>query len=227
MLVGHRHGGLPPEGRGAHQHLVEDHPQRIEIGAYISRVALRLLGTEIGGRADHRPGLGQVGGLIPNPGYPEVGHLHRAVRVEHDISRLDVSVDHPQTVGYGQGQNHLPGDLHGPAGRHGHSLLGDVAQAIPLHQLHHHEIRAVRLPPVVDAHDVGMVQVGGGLGLPSEPANEGLVLTVGAGKDFDRHPPAQGQIHRQIHIGHASLGQVAHQSVAIGQGVGKFHLQGR
>ena len=60
MLVGHGHGGLALKGRTAHQHLVQDHPQRIDVGSSIGRATLGLLRAEICGRADYGTGSRKV-----------------------------------------------------------------------------------------------------------------------------------------------------------------------
>ncbi len=114
--------------------------------------------------------------MIPCPGDSEVGHLHRPVTGEHDVARLHIPVDDAQAVGCGQGQDHLAGYLHRPAGMEGPSVGDEVSQTISFHQLHHHEIRPFRFSPVIDAHDVGMIQIGRGLRFAAKSPHEGLVL---------------------------------------------------
>ncbi len=60
MLIGDGHGGLALKGRTAHQHLVENHSQRIDVGSSIGRPALSLFRTEIGGCADYGAGPRQI-----------------------------------------------------------------------------------------------------------------------------------------------------------------------
>ena len=77
--------------------LVEHHPKRIEVGAAVDRIALYLLGTHVGRRADQRarragPGRVVVGLL----GDAEIEHFRVARAVacggEKDVRRFQIAV---------------------------------------------------------------------------------------------------------------------------------------
>ena len=87
------------EGRLAHQHLVRDAGQRVEIAAAVDLVARPLLGTHVGGRAHREPGVSELlaAGLVNRPRNAEVGY-QCVTAGEHDVLRLDVAMDEALTV---------------------------------------------------------------------------------------------------------------------------------
>ena len=77
VLDGHRHRRLAVEGGLAGQHLVHDHPQRIEVGPLVHPAASGLLGRDIVDRAERLAGQGALG--RGDAGDAEIGHLDAAV----------------------------------------------------------------------------------------------------------------------------------------------------
>ncbi len=176
---------FPGEGGPPGQQLVEHHPEGVEIGPPVHRLAQGLLGGDVGRGAHDRPLLGEARGA-PAPGHPEVAQLDRPGAVgrglhpEH-VLRLHVAMDDVVVVGVAEGPGELPPDLDDPRGGKGPRL----AEALPRHQLHDDEGNAPLLAHVVDGHDVGVVQGGGGAGLLEEP---GLALRpAGDREHLDRH----------------------------------------
>ena len=214
MLVGHRDGGLTGERGAAGQHLVQHHPQAVQVGALVGLVAAGLLGAEVGGGADHGTVFGQLLRVVPDPRHPEVGYLDRAVRRQQDVAGLDVAMDHPASMGHLQGGGHFGGDLGRPAGQEPALVLEYVPQRAPLDQLHDDVVGAVLLPPVVDRHDVRMAQVGGGLGLLAKPGHEGFGVGVALVQYLHRHPAVQGAVDGFEHVRHAAPRNVRDQLVA-------------
>ena len=99
-------------------------------------MALGLLGGQVGGRAQHRPGPGQGRGGR-RLGNAEIGHLHLPVLTNKHVGRLDVAVDQPLGVGGGQGRAHLDGQLDRPAGGQPALAVKQLGQALAGHVLHH------------------------------------------------------------------------------------------
>ena len=96
------------------------------------------------------------------------------------------------------------GDLGGLHGRNATVALHDVGKRSALHVFHRDEIGAAVLAPVVDAHDVGMVQVGGGLRLAAEAFDEVWIGCELRKQDLDCNGSVEQQVARQQHVGHAS-----------------------
>ena len=82
--------------------------------------------------------------------------------------------------------------------------------------LHHDEVDAVVLAPVEDGDDVGVREVGGGLGLPAEPLDEGLVDRELGEEDLEGDRPIELAVHRPVHLRHAAAGDQVGQLVATG-----------
>ena len=98
----------------AREHFVEDHAECPDVGAAIDRLASRLLGTHIGGRAEHdagarlggcrdrrrvrhrRPACARRGGREFRDS--EVQHLHRPIGSDLDVRGLEIAVDDPLLV---------------------------------------------------------------------------------------------------------------------------------
>ena len=84
------------------------------------------------------------------------------------------------------------GDLGGPVGVQRALGRGGSRRRRPaLDVLHDDEVRAVLLAPVVDADDVGVVEVGGGLRLAPEPLDERRVGGELGEQHLDRDRPVE------------------------------------
>ena len=94
VLVGDRDRALADERRPPGEQLEEHAAGGVQVGARVDRLALRLLGREVLGRADDGLGLGHRRvGVGHRAGDAEVHHLDRAVVGDHDVRGLDVAVD--------------------------------------------------------------------------------------------------------------------------------------
>ena len=215
VLDGHRGGGVGRERGLAHDHLVEHHPQRVEVGPAVEGLALGLLGREVRGRAHHRPDVGQVvaGAAGQRGGDAEVGHLHLAVVADDDVAELHVAVHQPGAVGAAERVGHVRGDLRGPVGAERSGGSQHVGHAAAHDVLHDDVVGALLLAPVVDADDVGVVEVGGGLRLPAETLHEARVVGELREQDLDRHLPVERSVSGQVDVGHAAPRDAAQQLV--------------
>ena len=102
-------------------------------------------------------------GLAEHAGQPEVGDLHLARRGDHDVFRLDVAMDDALLGRLGQRGGDLPHDGKGRL-QERRAVAGEpVAKVLPLHVFLHDVVQAVDVAHLVDLHDVGVDQRGGGL----------------------------------------------------------------
>ena len=104
----------------------------------------------------------------------------RVARVEQDVGRLDVPVDHAGAVGVAQGVGHLARDLERVVDRELALVVEPLAEGLALDVGHDVEDQAVDLVGVVQRQDVGVVQPGGDLDLAEEPGRPDLGGQLGA-----------------------------------------------
>ena len=130
-------------------------------------------------------------------------------------------MDDPGPVAVVQSGEHAAGDLEGTLRKDLATLEQDLAQG-PARDVLHHDvglgdtvgIRGGFVTGVVDRHDRGVVQRGGGLGLPAKARQErGITDEVGA-QPLDRDGTAQPGVGALAHLGHASTAQQFAELVA-------------
>ena len=95
------HGVRRPKRRSAGQALVQDRPERVDVGgrAHDVRSALGLFGGHVAGRAQNGAGRGEALGGIASAGEAEVGDLGRAVLRHQDVRWLEITVNRAGPVG--------------------------------------------------------------------------------------------------------------------------------
>ena len=94
--------------------------------------------------------------------------MRLAVRVDEDVVRLEITVNHSALMGVAHRAGDLREEFQDPRDRR--RLLGDVAvQRHPVHVAHHEE-QAIVLgePAVEDGHDVRVIEVGDEIDLALE-----------------------------------------------------------
>ena len=104
--------GHPGERRLPRQHLEQHAPQTVKVAAAVKWSSARLLRTHVRRRPEHNP---RIGNLLPRGSRhgssdPEIAH-DRVPRLEEDVLRLDIAVNHTVGVGIPQCASHLAGDL--------------------------------------------------------------------------------------------------------------------
>jgi hypothetical protein len=112
------------------------------------------------------------------------------------------------------GGGHVGGDAGGPLRIDGAVGTDDVRDGAAVDVLHDDVVGAPLLAPVVDAHDVGVVQVGRGLGLTAEAGHERRVGGELREQDLDGHQAIEQAVAREVDLGHAAAAHPAVQFVA-------------
>ncbi len=118
----------------------------------------------------------------------EVGDLHLTVARDEDVRRLDVAVHHAARVCRRQCERDRDRRVDGAVGTDAALGAEHVGEAAAVDVLHDDVVRASRLAPVVDAHDVGVVEVGRCLGLTPEALDERGVLRELGEQDLRARP---------------------------------------
>ena len=88
------------------------------------------------------------------------------------------------------------------------------AQRRAIDEFHGDEMRAGLLANFVDVRDVRVIQGGGSLRLLNEAPHSILVGRHIRGQNFQRHPPPQLRILRQIHLAHSALANLGADFIA-------------
>jgi hypothetical protein len=203
---------LALEGTLSRHHLVEDRAEGELVGTEVERLAARLLGRHVAGRAHDRAGLGRRrhGGRhdrqvrrsgLDQLGEAKVEDLDEPVLRDHEVLGFQIPVNNPRGVGLGESVGHLCADLEELAG--GHRLLDDeVPQRPPLDDLHRDVDHSVRGADVVDSYDVGVVQRRGRARLLLEALAPLRIQRNLGGKDLDRDFASEPGVPGPIHLTH-------------------------
>ncbi len=171
--------GGTAERRLALDRRVQRRAEAPQVGGRARALALGPLGREVVRRAHQVTGAGQLGGALVG-GDPEVQqHDPAGAALQQHVPGLDVPVQHAELVAPVQGGQHLGADLGGLAGLQGAVLADHVRQRAAVDQLHHDPRPAVLLQHVVDGDHAGVLDPGGGAGLPLHPGVEDLQLVLG------------------------------------------------
>ena len=131
------------------------------------RAALGLLRRHVGGRAEDRLGSGQLGLGVQHLGQAEIGDLGRPIGLEQDVRRLEISVDDPFPMGFGDGPSedfHQPGGLH----RRPRPTVQHPVETASGQVFQFEKGETAHLSDVVDLHDAGMTKAGDRVGLGTE-----------------------------------------------------------
>ena len=182
--LGRRRVGLERAAPG--QQLEGDAAQRVPVAGGSGGLAAGLFGRHVPGAAEDRAG-GRQRIVRRCAGDAEVGDVHVALVVEHEVAGLHVSMD---DAGGMRGIERA-GGLVEPRDRGG---VRDSPAPSPIRQrsagevLHDDERRSlVGLADVEDRHDVGVGQGGGGQRLTGEACAEVVVRRVAVGQHLHGH----------------------------------------
>ena len=95
-------GRVADERRPSGDHLVQHAAERVDVGAAVDGLPLRLLGRQVRRGPEHRRGLLDRLLRVADPRDAEVRDLHVARRGDHDVAGLDVAVDDALVVRGGE-----------------------------------------------------------------------------------------------------------------------------
>ena len=152
MLLGDLDERRAAVRRPAGEAVVEQRPERVDVGAAVERVALRLLGRDVVAGSEHPPGIRQRRRVV-DARDAEVGQLGVAVRGQQHVVRLDVAMDHAALVGVRERRGHLDGDRERLRDRQGALQRDALVQVAPVDELADDERAPVGLAAVDDRDD--------------------------------------------------------------------------
>ena len=199
--------------------LVEQAPEREDVGAVVDVLAGDLFGGHVPGRAhDLTRGGGQHGRrlgraavatnhLLGELGETEVEDLGVPVRRDEDVLGLQVAMGNARAVRGRDGLGDLDGEVEaGPQLRL--ARLETVAKALPLQVLLHDEMDAVLMPDIEHRGDMRMTERRRRARLALEPTEAVRIVSELLGQDLDRDLPAQACVGSEIDGTHAALAEL-------------------
>ena len=180
----HRRGGVEVRELQvlvAREQLPQNDPQAVDVGASVGDLAPRLFGRQVG-RAPEHHARRRVLLLEHAAREAEVRQLHLSEVAEQDVRRRDVPMDEVQiavAVHVGERPRDLApeveGDVERDAGARADAAVPDLAQVLPLDQLHGDEELAVHLARVEGRDQVRVGEAQDHLGLVQESVRLGRV----------------------------------------------------
>ena len=192
--------------------------QRVAVARRPGAFALSLLGREVAGRAEHRPGDRQRV-HAGRAGDPEVCDAEAALLVEEQVPGLDVTMDDAVSVRRVQCGRSLLEPAERLVARR-RSLLQPVLEGATLEMLHDDERAAAPLADVEDRDRVRLRgEARGCKRLPCEPRPDRFVARVPLGEDLDRNGAAEDLVLGSKDLAHAPVADPVGIPVAGGQDV--------
>src|SRR5262249_44883482 len=212
LLEGDGHRALAVERHPAGEHLVEDDPDRVEVGLRRDRVALGLLGRQVLGGAHDRAGLGHV--RRAGAGDAEVGALGPPLGVDDDVVGLDVAVHDAALVGEAGRAQDLDRQVDRGQQVERGLLADDLLERPPVQVLHRDVVGALPLAAVEDRDHVRVRERGGAGGLALEALHELGVLGEAAVQELEGDQARELHVLGAPHVGHPARAHPVQQPVA-------------
>ena len=136
--------------------------------------------------------------------------------VQQDVLRLDVAVDHPETVRVTQRVGHLTGNANGRIDGQLPLAVEARAQRFTGHQRHHVVQQRIRFTGIEQRQDMRVLQLGSRAHFAEEAFAAERHPEVGV-EHLDGDVPLMAEIVREADGGHAALTQLAFKAVAVAQ----------
>ena len=216
MLEHQRHRIVGNERHRAGQHLPCHDPHGIQVALRRRLIVLDGLRRQIGGGAQQHAG-GRERGRRRHFGQTEIGDLHTAAIVQHDVLGFDVAMHHMDLMRRGKPFEGLADDAQRLTHGEGPLLIHFIAQIHAMHVFHHQIGKTIEFAGVIHLHDMRIGDLCRRLRLPAEAFDE--LFAMHALRQlrmhhFQRNRAVQSFVDRLVYRRHASLCDFAHNMVA-------------
>jgi len=152
---------------------------------------------------------------IPNGArQAEVGDDNVPPAVEHDVSRLEITVQNAPGVRRGQAGAELPRDVEGLVLRNSPDAIEERAEVFAVHVLHSDEAVAVGLHNVVNATDVRTGDLPRDTDLAAQSGKPSRIVREDLWEELQRHRLIEDQIVGPVHLPHAALSEQGDDAIA-------------
>ena len=213
LLDGDAHGILTLEGQLASDGLVHNDAERVDVACGAKLLALRLFRRNIVGGSQNGGGLRKAG--VARTSDAEVHYLDVAIGLDHDVLRLDVAVDNAAGMRHRKRLGNLRADFRGFALVDGATFLDGGFKVGAAQEFHDDVVRLIVEAPVVDAHDVGALQLGRRGSFLAEALGERGVGRILGEHGFNGNRTPQYVVLCAVYLGHAAKAHSLGYLVAV------------
>ena len=140
-------------------------------------------------------------------GQAKIQNLRLSAIRDEDVRWLDVPMDDPGGMSGIQGIGELRAQFQDFVAFEAPLFRKSCLECLSLDQFHHDEGLTFVLADFVNRTDVGMIESGGGAGLPFESRNPDRILAKRVWENLNRNLASQFLILRPIHLSHATFSQ--------------------
>src|SRR5579883_3052471 len=197
--------------RSAGEHFVEDDAEAVEVAALVGLLSSDLLGRSVKGGQKGLPGARHVLRSV-HARDPEIHDLDDAAVGDHQVRRLDVAMNDPQTVGMGEPVKGLRENRKALAHGQMVPVREQLLEGAAADQLHHHE-GPLPFDVFVEGGDVGVVEIGEPLRFAVKAGEELAVAAQFRAQHLDRHLPPENRIPSAVDLPDAALAEQLAQFV--------------
>ena len=194
-------------GALAGEHFVKHDAEAVDVRAVIGGAILLLRRGVVGRALRHgsiRPWRPvRLFGIADDLRDAEVRDLHRARFVDEQVLRLDVAMDDAVIVGALQRLADGRHDAERLLRREAFGLQ-ELAQIHAIDELHEQKVEAARLPEVMHADDVRVIQRGERMGLLFKPCRKLRIIRPLRCEQFQRDEAVQRFLPRLVNHAHAA-----------------------
>ena len=211
--VGH---GFARKRLPARQALVEHAAEGEDVGAFVERLAARLLRAHVGRGSEDRAGVrrrsrdgrgkrrvDRASGRFRDPRESEVEHFDGTVGPDLDVGWLQVPMDDARFVRRLQARRDAGGDRKSLVDRQ-RSGGEPFGERRPLDELHDEEARFSLILEAIDGGNIGVIESGQEPRLALEAEKPFRVLRNGIRKGLQRNVPMEFRVARPVHLAHAA-----------------------
>ena len=202
------------------QQVVQRTTERIDVAPRIGMLGVhRLFGGHVIDRPHDRPGrsqpcsFGRASDRVLDPRQTHIENLHRPLRVDQQIRRLDVAMNDSLLVSELQSPRRLNDAANGLLNRQRPVLLHEHRQVAPIDVLHHEEVRSLGFVCIVGRDNVRMPQLRRRLDLAMKPLQRVRSLHRRRRHHLERHQPLHPLVLSLEHHPHATLTQLVENEV--------------
>ena len=140
-------------------------------------------------------------------GQAKIQNLRLSAIRHEDVRWLDIPMDDPGGMSDIQGLGELCAEFQDFVAFEAPLFQKSCLECLSLDQFHHDEGLAFVLADFVNRTDVGMIESGGGAGLPFESRNPDRILAKRVWENLNRNLASEFLVLRPIHLSHSTFSQ--------------------